>query len=172
MRSEPLRAAGRRVAPAGALLVLVAGAGLAAPADAPLPLEARVPAAATRVEFALETGSCWGRSTERRTVVVARDHVEVRRDPGKTGARRSPAWWAETRALLNQGLAAATRRPAKRDCYVANWICGFDLVVSTGKARQTISGCCNRSKDAAKVEQAFRRLKPGGPLGPDRDPVP
>jgi hypothetical protein len=104
-------------------------------------------------------------------VLVHKDGVEVRRTPGAAGVRRSLAWWEQTRALLNQGLAAAVRRPKSGDCYVSNWICGFDVAVQPA-GKQPINGCCNRSKDAARVEQAFRRLKPGGPLGPDRDPVP
>jgi hypothetical protein len=171
MRDHVVRAARR----SGRLLVavgLLVGASATAAGDAPLPPEARVTATATRVDFALETGSCWGRSTERRTVLVHKDGVEVKQTPGGAGVRRSRAWWEETRALLNQGLAASVRRPQRGDCYVANWICGFDVAVHAGGKPQPITGCCNRSKEAAKVEQAFRRLKPGGPLGPDRDPAP
>ena len=164
--------AGRRARRLVVAVGLLAGVSAAAAGDAPLPPDARVAAAATRVDFALETGSCWGRSTERRTVLVGQDGVEVRRTPGAAGVRRSRAWWAQTRSLLNQGLAAAVRRPRSGDCYVANWICGFDLAAHPAGTQQPITGCCNRSKEAAKVEQAFRRLKPGGPLGPDRDPAP
>jgi hypothetical protein len=172
MRGHLLHAAGRRAGRLALALLLVAGVSAGARGDEPLPPEARVGAAATRVEFALETGSCWGRSTERRTVLVGKDGVEVRRTAGGAGVRRSLAWWEQTRALLNQGLAASVRRPKSGDCYVSNWICGFDVAVHAGGTPRPITGCCNRSREAAKVEQAFRRLKPGGPLGPDRDPVP
>jgi len=139
----------------------------------PLPAAERVGAEAERVEFTLETGSCWGQSSEHRVVRVRPDHVLVSNPRSKAaGARRSLAWWGKTRKLLNRGLAGATRRPANGDCYVANWICGFEIKVVVGGKQTVISGCCNRSKEAKGVEEAFRRLKPGGPLGPDRPPAP
>jgi hypothetical protein len=128
-----------------------------------------VPAKADRVIFALETGSCWGESTERRTIEIGKEGVVIK---GKsTSASRSLDWWEKTRVMLNEGIVASRPKPANGDCYVPNWICGFEIQIFADKKKKVISGCCNGSKKASKVREAFRRLKPGGPLGPDREPV-
>ena len=138
----------------------------------PVPESARVDAKATRVIFALDTGSCWGQSRETRTVDIGRDGVVIKADDKAQEYKRSLAWWEITRVLLNQGLAASRQKPKNGDCYLPNWICGFEIQVFVGKKKTTLSGCCNGSEKASRVEEAFRRLKSGGPLGPDRPPVP
>jgi hypothetical protein len=119
--------------------------------------------------FRLETGSCWGQSVEERQVDVGPKEVAVWHGQPRRSAVRARAWWEATRELLNRGLSASRPRPTK-GCALPNWTCGFTLEIQTGATQRTVRGCCNGTREAGLVQDAFRRLKPGGPLGPDQPP--
>ena len=143
---------------------LVAACAPAKPAEPPpraTPL--KLPDDATAIDFTFVSGSCWGTSVESRRVAIGEDGVVVSPAGFDGETPRSRGWWEKTRALLDAGLAHATAETPRGTAWCSgrpNFICGFDLAVTTPRGTTTLRGCCTE-RDAHNVETAFRRLRPG-----------
>jgi len=158
-----------------ALAVVLSLVGCAAkPPQAPAAIVTpmKLPSDASAIELTLTTGSCWGVSTESRSVALGSSEIVIAASGLDGETRQTRAWWEKTRALLDDGLANATgetarSNPALSSCFgPPNSVCSFDLRIATPRGEEHLHGCCTQ-RGAHHVEMAFRRLKPGSSLAAD-----
>jgi hypothetical protein len=161
------------VSVATAVLVVIASA-CAKPPKAPsaVPTPMKLPADANAIEFTFTSGSCWGVSSEVRSIALGDSEVVISAVGFDGETKHSRVWWEKTRALLDDGLAGATGEtspdnPARSTCFGRpNSVCAFELRIATPRGEELLRGCCTEH-NAQHVETAFRRLKPGSPTAAD-----
>lgn len=126
------------------------------------------------LEIKLYTGSCWGSSFETRYVLFGPKGVHIGSSMEQQPHFRDFKWWGLVLNQLQKGWPEALKVKKYSRCDIPNWYCGLSFRYRTRGQKtwsKEVIGCCNSTPEAGLLEKAFRYLKPGGPLGPDRPPL-